>query len=351
MNAGPALDGEPATTAARAVAGAIVTTATSDPPSQRPSTICHVGAGDSQVKWNVPARTSAPSTASPTTSAAIGSISAKMPSAATLAKARSAGSSTVRASRPNSNAPAHGISTAAHRFGGMHDRQRVADDGGELRAPPADRQFRRHRTSSRNRLSSESSRARTSSSRIDDSRASRGSAVASSRACPVCTTRPPACDRTSRRRPSRARPARRRGRARRRRARTRAAGGRPSRRGSRGGHRRRRGGRGSARSPAAARRSTSLSTCELTITVRPSAAEALEQGDQLHPLHRVGAVQRLVEHEHARVGDQRRGDLAALAHALAEAVDPAVGDVEQGDGAQRRSSGASRAATPWRSAT
>ena len=45
--------------------GAIVTSATIEPPSQRPSTICHVGVGESHVKWNVPARTSAPSTESP----------------------------------------------------------------------------------------------------------------------------------------------------------------------------------------------------------------------------------------------------------------------------------------------
>ena len=87
-NVAPALSGEPATTAASAAAGAIVTSATNTPPTQRPSTICHVGAGESQVKWNVPARTSAPSTESPITSAAIGITSPKMPSAATVANAR-----------------------------------------------------------------------------------------------------------------------------------------------------------------------------------------------------------------------------------------------------------------------
>ena len=72
------------------VAGAMVTRATSEPPSQRPSTICQIGVGESHVKWNVPARTSAPITASPMTSAAIGITSEKIPSAATLANARSA---------------------------------------------------------------------------------------------------------------------------------------------------------------------------------------------------------------------------------------------------------------------
>ena len=69
-------------------AGTIVTSATSEPPSHRPSTICHVRRGDSHVNWNVPARTSAPSTESPMTSAAIGTTSPKMPSAATFANAR-----------------------------------------------------------------------------------------------------------------------------------------------------------------------------------------------------------------------------------------------------------------------
>ncbi len=80
-------------------------------------------------------------------------------------------------------------------------------------------------------------------------------------------------------------------------------------------------------------------------------AEALEQGDQLHPLHRVGAVQRLVEDEHAGVAHQRGGDLAALAHPLAEAVDAAIGDVEQGDGARAPRRARRAPATPWRSAT
>src|SRR3954471_19867915 len=110
MYAGPAADGAPATTAASAQAGAIVINAMIGPPSQRPNTICHVGVGDNQVKWNVPARTSEPSTESPITNAAIGMTNEKIPSAATLANARSRVGklSTNRANNPKSNAPAHG---------------------------------------------------------------------------------------------------------------------------------------------------------------------------------------------------------------------------------------------------
>ena len=62
----------------------MVTRATSDPPIHRPTTSCQTGTGDRHEKWNVPARISAPRTASPMTSAAIGIIRPKMPSAATL---------------------------------------------------------------------------------------------------------------------------------------------------------------------------------------------------------------------------------------------------------------------------
>ena len=74
------------------------------------------------MNWNVPPRISAPSTASPITSAAIGTASPRIPSAATLANARSGDVSIAWASSPNSTAPAHAASTAAHRFGGTHDR-------------------------------------------------------------------------------------------------------------------------------------------------------------------------------------------------------------------------------------
>jgi hypothetical protein len=62
--------------------------------------------------------------------------------------------------------------------------------------------------------------------------------------------------------------------------------------------------------------------------------ELLEQRDEVQSLHRVGPVERLVEHEHVGVGDERRGDLGPLTHALAERADLSIGDVEQIDGAQ-----------------
>ncbi len=61
----------------------------------------------------------------------------------------------------------------------------------------------------------------------------------------------------------------------------------------------------------------------------PGGAELFEQGDEMDPLYRIGAVQRLVQHEHVGVGDERSGDLGALSHPLAEGVDRPVGDVEQ----------------------
>jgi hypothetical protein len=64
-------------------------------------------------------------------------------------------------------------------------------------------------------------------------------------------------------------------------------------------------------------------------------AEVLEQRDEVHALHGVGAVERLVEHEHLRILDERGGDLRALPHALAERVDVAVGGIEHVDRAQR----------------
>jgi hypothetical protein len=71
------------------------------------------------------------------------------------------------------------------------------------------------------------------------------------------------------------------------------------------------------------------------MTVRPLRAELLEQCDEVQPLDRVGTVQRFVEHEHMGIAHERRGNLRALAHALAEGVDVAVGDVEHLDGSQR----------------
>ena len=53
-------------------------------------------------------------------------------------------------------------------------------------------------------------------------------------------------------------------------------------------------------------------------------------------LHRIGAVQRFVEHEDPGIGDERGGDLGPLAHALAEPVDAPIGDVEQRHGGEGR---------------
>ena len=48
-----------------------------------------------------------------------------------------------------------------------------------------------------------------------------------------------------------------------------------------------------------------------------------QQGHQVQPLARVDAVERLVEQQHRRVVDQRRGELDPLAHALGVGADPA----------------------------
>ena len=98
-----------------------MTKATPDPATHRPTTICQNGVGDNQVKWKVPARTSAPSTASPMTSEATGTSSEKMPSAAMLAKAVSGVASAERASSANSRAPSEGSSTPTQRRTGRHD--------------------------------------------------------------------------------------------------------------------------------------------------------------------------------------------------------------------------------------
>ena len=55
-------------------------------------------------------------------SEAIGTISPKMPSAATLAKPDSTFRYTPLANRPNRTAPPQAPNTAAQRRGGMHDR-------------------------------------------------------------------------------------------------------------------------------------------------------------------------------------------------------------------------------------
>ena len=254
------------------------------------------------------------------TSAAIGTTSPKMPSAATVTKARWAVSSTACASRPNKSAPAHGTSSASHRLRGKHDCNVYSEDRGESRSGPAPGLRRRscHRISSRNKLSSESSSARTSRSRIDSSRASRGSAVASSRARKVSIDEAVAarveahsadgvqCDQCRRQAPSVV-----------------------------GSHEH-------VPRPVVHRvtnRMVSACRCEPTVDEddhalcqpfdlvqdvraddhRPALrTELLEQCDEMQALDRIGAVQRFVEHEHVRIAHERGRDLGALAHALAE---------------------------------
>ena len=95
-----------------------------------------------------------------------------------------------------------------------------------------------------------------------------------------------------------------------------------------------------------ARRSTSWSTCELTITVRPWAPRAWKSCDERLALHRVGAVERLVEHQHRRVGHEGGRHLGALAHALAEPAHLAVGHVGQADRRRAHRSGIARSLMP-----
>ena len=81
------------------------------------------GAGDSHVKWNVPARISAPSTASPMTRQAMGMSRAKSADVGDLGEGRVGGvSSETRASRPNSTAPTQGSARSHHRRSGRQAR-------------------------------------------------------------------------------------------------------------------------------------------------------------------------------------------------------------------------------------
>ena len=325
--------GLPATTAESATAGTRVTRATSQPPSQRPVTIVRTGAGDSQVKWNVPARTSAPSTASPMTRQAKGTTSrrgrARRPGRrrAPVGRRRP-GPAGRRAPLPRREAP--GATTAAAA-------------GRRATCSRATARRRRHRTSSRKRLSSESSSGRTSSSRASTDRGQTGQGDRQHRGRGSTTRQVVAvdADAADRRRAPAARPRVRR-----------VAAVRTSTRRGRSAMASR-----MARWPPAAAsrprtrtiwrsasRSTSCSTCELTITVRPSSPSRWNRSIRCGALHRVGAVQRLVEHEDDGLRDERGSDLRPLAHALAEPADPAVGDVEQPDGRQRASArGADRA--------
>ena len=84
-----------------------------------------------------------------------------------------------------------------------------------------------------------------------------------------------------------------------------------------------------------ASRSTSLSTCELTITVRPSAPSWRNRAISCTRCTGSAPFSGSSSTSTAGPVHQRGGDLGALAHALAEAVDAPVGDVEQADRCQR----------------
>ena len=77
-------------------------------------------------------------------------------------------------------------------------------------------------------------------------------------------------------------------------------------------------------------------------------AEPADQLDHVAPLHRVEAVERLVEQQQLGRVDERLGQLDALAHALREAADPPLGGVLEPDARERlggrapRGSGTSR---------
>ena len=239
------------------------------------------------------------------TSAAIGITSPKMPSAATFANARSRGRRRPRsASSPNSSAPAHGSSTAdpalragsttaACRRGSRRTATAVARRSRPAPArvigPAPGTGSRASRRARAPRAGGPTRRARGGAAR---SRARAPAAVwitSPSRTASNVTpaTESSAISDDARRRPSSERTSTCRGRSS---IASRIAWCPPA----------------AASRPwmstitRSASRSTSLSTCELTITVRPSRAELLEQRDEVQPLHRIGAVQRFVEHEHVR---------------------------------------------------
>ena len=69
-----------------------------------------------------------------------------------------------------------------------------------------------------------------------------------------------------------------------------------------------------------------------TRTVRPSAAKAAHQVANPDDAFGIETVDRLVEHQHGRVAEQRGGDAEPLAHPQREAADAAIGgDVEPDD--------------------
>ena len=162
------------------------------PPIQRPTAIFQVGTGDSQVKANEPDRSSAPSTASPITRQVTGSTRPNRAVDATAAKASAASLVEVGAMKPEQQRGGRRDEDPEPARGpGRHGPQRVA--GRWRPAGPERRRWGRgrHRTSSRNRLSSESSSGRTSVRWTPRSRAARGSSTASSLARVVEITRSP----------------------------------------------------------------------------------------------------------------------------------------------------------------
>ena len=64
-------------------------------------------------------------------------------------------------------------------------------------------------------------------------------------------------------------------------------------------------------------------------------AEPVQHLDDLAPLRRVEAVQRLVEQQQVGIVGERLGELHALAHAVREAADLALGDVGEADRLER----------------
>src|ERR687897_707048 len=113
---GPAPSATPAISVATTSAGR-------QPPNQRPTTIVPKPTGESHVNGNVPARMSAPSTASPITRQVSGRTRPNNPSSATSAKASWVDRlSAAVANQPNSTAPAHGSSTPTHRLAGRQAR-------------------------------------------------------------------------------------------------------------------------------------------------------------------------------------------------------------------------------------
>ena len=82
-------------------------------------------------------------------------------------------------------------------------------------------------------------------------------------------------------------------------------------------------------------RSTSCSTCDETITVRPSSPEPVQQLDHCAALCRVEAVQRLVQQQQVGLVGERLGELHALAHAVREPAHLALGDVGEVDRLER----------------